>query len=78
MFNLFSRAARGEGWACPGRGVWEGRLPAGKPGQRGAHVRERPAPACHSAPPHVRPRGTGGTWSPPEHSALSPAPCISC
>lgn len=78
MFNLFSRAARGKASGCPGRGVWEGRPPAGKPGQRGAHVRERPVPACHSAPPHVRPRGTGGTWRPPEHSALSPAPCISC
>lgn len=86
IFNLFSRAARGEGCASLGRGGgWEAWLPAGaapgaagKPGHRGAHVRERPAPACRSAPPHVRPRGKGRHMAPPEHSALRPAPCISC
>lgn len=66
----FPRPAVREGWLRAG---------AGEPGHRGAHVREgAPAPACRSAPPHVRPRGKGRHMAPPEHSALSPAPCISC
>lgn len=65
IFNLFRRAARGEGSASlgrpSGRAGWLGPVP-GKPGQRGAHVRE-PRPRRVAPPRHTcGPGGRGGTW----------------